>query len=630
MLLESLQIPVQALDNTFRASIAGIAGLVAGFTAGAVAAFKATEKWALELDGIQDVIGGTAKQAAAFNFVLRKSGTDTGTLTKGLTILGKGLVDAHGRLDTTGKALRDWGINVKDANGVLKDQGMLMGEISEKYNSFATQQERVNFLTEVFGRSGAELVDFFDTLAQEGGIDAVAEKVERLGLAIDPGRYEQFNRNLEELKLIGLGLAVGFTEKVMPALEGFLELLSDPNLTLGSFLQETDEFIGGLIDDLGTSIDNWIAGGGPEELSEKIVSWVEKLGDGEGSKSKILAGAQHLMDAMVKAVGEIDWAAIGEAIDEKTAETINKHDWKASGDSFGDAIERLFTTDLESRVQLDDQWLLRLALPGVYVLTTFFQTSSTGQAIKDAVVNWFTGAVGEENIDAFSRMFTTISTKISEFVTTTIATMATWRANFSQIFLTGGQLAANNLTMGFAPAAGMLLGRLSSLGVEINTKLRDIAKTFFQRALAWTQQAVQGFENGKQRILSAVQELRDSINTILRGIIRSITISVNASMPNWLANMLDVGGGGGGGGTTGGGTTGGGSRPGPKRRASGGPVIAGQSYQVAEFFQPEVFRPNVNGRVEPMQPQLVAIDEDRLATVFGRVLGVQLQKAGWR
>ena len=36
------------------------------------------------------------------------------------------------------------------------------------------------------------------------------------------------------------------------------------------------------------------------------------------------------------------------------------------------------------------------------------------------------------------------------------------------------------------------------------------------------------------------------------------------------------------------------------RRASGGPVIAGQPYSVAEFSRPERFVPAVNGRIEPM------------------------------
>lgn len=177
--------------------------------------------WARKLDGVQDVMGGTTKQAAAFNFVLQKSGTDVSQFTNGMTILEKGLVDAEGKLDLTGKKLAEFGINALETNGAVKDQASLVEEISNKYNHFGTQQERVNFLTEVFGKSGAGLIDFFDTLANEGGLDATTEKVEKFGLAIDPAKYETFTRNIEEIKLAGQGLAITFIDKLMPALDDF-------------------------------------------------------------------------------------------------------------------------------------------------------------------------------------------------------------------------------------------------------------------------------------------------------------------------------------------------------------------------------------------------------------------------
>lgn len=55
-------------------------------------------------------------------------------------------------------------------------------------------------------------------------------------------------------------------------------------------------------------------------------------------------------------------------------------------------------------------------------------------------------------------------------------------------------------------------------------------------------------------------------------------------------------------------------------RASGGPVIAGQTYNVAEFFQPERFTPTASGRVDPIrngQQEVVArIDEEKLVRLF--------------
>ena len=171
------------------------------------------------MDSLQDITGITNKQAAALNFTLHKSGVEVDKLNTGMTILGKELITANGELDTSGKKLAEFGINALDVNGNLKDQASLFTEISNKYNSLGTQTERVNLLTEIFGKSGAGLIDVFDTLANEGGLDKVTEKVEKLGLVIDPAKYEKFQRNLEEIKLAGLGLAITFVDWLMPALE---------------------------------------------------------------------------------------------------------------------------------------------------------------------------------------------------------------------------------------------------------------------------------------------------------------------------------------------------------------------------------------------------------------------------
>jgi hypothetical protein len=275
--LEKLTLPLDVADKAFNI---GVGAAVAGVTAlvGAMgAAVNATFKWAGELDSIQDIIGGTNSEAAALNFTLRKSGTSTETFTKSMTILNKGLVKADGSLDTIGTGLAKWGINVKDVNGKLKTQQQLISDVSKKYNEFGTQQERVNFLTETFGRGGAEMIDFFDTLAAEGGIDAVTKKVEGMGLVIDPARYENFTRSLEELKMVGLGLAVGFTEKVMPAFEKFMGIVTDPNLTfgekVGALAESASQFVNTWFGELKTKWDeiNW------DEVTAKIAAKIDGL-----------------------------------------------------------------------------------------------------------------------------------------------------------------------------------------------------------------------------------------------------------------------------------------------------------------------------------------------------------------
>src|SRR5690349_18061091 len=393
MLLEALELPTKMTG----ALVGGAA--IGAITAAVGVAVKATEDWAMELDSIGDVMGGTATDAAALNFVLRKSGTDTGSFTQGLTILSKGLVTFDGKLDTTGKALKNWGIDVKDANGNLKDQTTLIGDISAKYDSFSTQQERVNFLTEVFGKSGAGLVDFFDTLAGEGGIDAVTKKVEQLGLVLDPDRYEQFNRNLEEMKLVGLGLAVGFTEKLMPAFESISKwALTEGIPALTAF---------------GSSIGDAFKDGGVLGVADVLLDEFDKIDWGEISTT------------LINGINSIDWSQAGmdfsslvTRISESLSGAFEDFDWMGLGNSLASGLNNfiggMFGTD-EAGLQ------------------TIVQTQL--DEISIALTDWANGApssldaLDEGFVTAFETMFATIKTTNATRLAEIQADFATWGTN---------------------------------------------------------------------------------------------------------------------------------------------------------------------------------------------------------
>jgi hypothetical protein len=520
-------------------------------------------------------MGVTDKTAAALNFTLRKSGTATDVLTRGMTILEKGLVKADGTLDTTGKALKTWGINVLDVNGKLKDQGVLINDISERYSQFSTQQEKVNFLTEVFGKSGANLIDFFDTLAQEGGIDAVTKKVEAFGLAIDPNRYEQFSRSLEELKLIGLGLAVQFTEKVMPVLEKFLGWFTTfaQNPDPKKALHDIDNFISGILDEMLAQVDVWLANGGPEELSDKVISWIDDLGTGPDTSIRSISAAQRLFDALVKAFKEIDWSGIGTAIDEKITDAINSLDWAGAGDTFGTS--------------------LGTALTGEIPVMMVNQQPAAVTAIGQGITNWFIAAAGPGNIAAFDALEDAITANIRTALLGSFGKISNQFSGPQQTFMNIGYAMVNSLTAGFLGTIGNFYAAVYQFGVSLDPKLREIAKTFFNRALHWTQQMIAGFKSGLGGLLGAISSMVGEINAILKKIITSFTISLK------LPSIL--GGGSTSTGTTGGsstGTIGGGAgTPKPKPKASGGAVIAGQDYIVGEFG-PERFVPDRNGRIE--------------------------------
>ena len=256
MLLEKLVIPIGFDTGLLMAGIDAVTGLITG-------AVERTQEWTEGMDALGDVTGMSEDKLAAWSFVAKKAGVEISDLSNATTIMAKGLLDSTGELSTTGKALQDFGIDVLDAGGNVRDQSALMDEIGKKYAEFGTQTERVDFLTNIFGRSGAKLVDVFDTMANEGGIDQVKKKVEALGLVLDPTQYEEFQRNLNEVDLTFTGLANAFTGPLLPGatslLETFTKWIQSPWVAEG--IANIGEKLGVLASDIAAGIDtgNWDA-----------------------------------------------------------------------------------------------------------------------------------------------------------------------------------------------------------------------------------------------------------------------------------------------------------------------------------------------------------------------------------
>jgi hypothetical protein len=530
--LETLTLPLNVADQAFNT---GIKAAVAGVTAlvGAMGvAVKATFDWANDLDKLGDVMGGTNKDLAALNFVARKSGVSIDSLSRGVVILEKGLVKADGSLDTTGKALKDFGVDVLDVNGNVKDQTALMGEIAKKYSSFATQQEKVNFLTEIFGRSGAELIDFFDTLAAEGGIDKVAEKVEALGLAIDPNRYEQFNRNLEEMKLIGLGLAVGFTEHIMPAFEAVSKwVMTDGIPALKDFGREVKDAFdkGGLL-------------GVADMLLDKFdgIDW------------------STVSTAIVDGVNSIDWSQAGidfsafvQRVGESIGAALSEFDWLAVGNSLGSGLNNfiagaLFGTD-EAGLQ------------------TIVQTNLA--AIDQEFANWAAGM--PSNLDSLDEGINGAVNRALDAALATVQSRLAESSGFIRSWaMSNAPAAMSGLTISLPPVIGAAMTLLNS---QLESKIGDIAKALFNGGVRWANQAAAGFLNNMGAVIGAVQTIVDEINAILKKIITSFTFTFN----------LGGSGGSGGGGNTGGG---GGNHPPPTSNGGGGNLcfVAGTLVTLAD------------------------------------------------
>lgn len=358
MILEKLVIPIGFDMGLLLEGVKAIEGLISG-------AIDRTQQWAEDMDALGDVTGMSTDKLAAWSFVTKKAGLDGDTFTTAVTMMSKGLLDSEGELSTTGKALQDFGVDVLDAGGKVRDQSELMNDIAKRYAEFGTQTERVDFLTNVFGRSGAKLVDVFDTLSKEGGIDQVKKKVESLGLVLDPDQYEEFQRNLNEVDLTFTGLANAFTGPLLSGAEKLLQTFTawvqSPWVADG--IRKIGETLGTLVTDIANRdwsklwgdiqnllpnldpvaltqrFEDWIASVDWNQISTTFAIWIMTV-DWAGATKAAIDSTVNILQALIDLVGRTNWSLLGDAIKSALTGIFRDGIGKALADAWiGAAVE---------------------------------------------------------------------------------------------------------------------------------------------------------------------------------------------------------------------------------------------------------------------------------------------------
>jgi hypothetical protein len=217
----------------------------------------------------------------------------------------------------------------------------------------------------------------------------------------------------------------------------------------------------------------------------------------------------------------------------------------------------------------------------------------------------------------FKKVVDTVIKKLGELGTWIETNLPSWLQTFEDVFT--GKTSISSVIEEGATTAGTKFGEFIDkfFGIEnmdkakeggksIGRTIVDAVSNFFASATG-----VDKF-GGLQNWIAAldnylIKEAKRLGNDFVTTLQKALQGAIGISATNPGRNVM--------GGNT---TTSGGGGGGNKGRASGGPVIAGQSYNVAEFYKPEVFTPNTSGRIDNKQETRVSVDIDynRLAKVF--------------
>src|SRR5512139_4128887 len=224
-----IQNALSGIGTVAKVAAAGAVAAIGAVSGAAIAGVAAFNSWAGELDSIGDVLGTTADESAALAVAIGRVGGDVQGITGQMARLVNGLEDTKGKLGPAGKLLNDMGVAFRNVKGEMLPATEILTAVADKIAAMPDGLEKTRVMTELFGKSGKDLSDTMNALAN-GGLKAAEDRARALGLAIgDEGvdKSIQFGKSFETLKMALQGVAVSIGNTIMPVLVPLIQKFAE-------------------------------------------------------------------------------------------------------------------------------------------------------------------------------------------------------------------------------------------------------------------------------------------------------------------------------------------------------------------------------------------------------------------
>lgn len=211
-------------QQSVRSSFSGAQVAIVGF--GAVAAIaiskgiKATQDWAAGVRTLQRVTGDTAESTSALAGAGALLNLDVAKLNTGFGVFAKNV--------TTGnKALDEYGVKTKDANGNTLGFNEILANASDQFQTLQPGIEQTGFAMRLFGRSGKEMIPILQKGSE--GMQELYDRAEAAGLVMSQGTLDaskELSVAQRELGLAVKGASIQIGSAFLPVLEGITTALT--------------------------------------------------------------------------------------------------------------------------------------------------------------------------------------------------------------------------------------------------------------------------------------------------------------------------------------------------------------------------------------------------------------------
>lgn len=210
-----------SVDSAF-AKLTGIGSILGGIGAG------------LSVAGVATFIKGVADSGDAMNDLSQRTGFAVESLSKYQyaaklsDLTNEQLESSLGKLNksigSNSDAFGKIGINLKDSQGKLKGNAVVLEEVADKFSKMEDGAQKAAIAQELFGKSGAQMIPFLNQGKE--GLAAMGKEAERLGLVMSSdlaAKSARLNDSLDTMGAMFNAVRINVGGALIPMLAGLAE-----------------------------------------------------------------------------------------------------------------------------------------------------------------------------------------------------------------------------------------------------------------------------------------------------------------------------------------------------------------------------------------------------------------------
>ncbi|WP_141233355.1 hypothetical protein [Lysobacter antibioticus] len=221
--MKQLEKAAHSLGRSIGSSItSNLAGMAAGFLSlqAGLQFFKGVIDQADKIDEMSAKLKISTEMLSGLGYAAKLSGTDLETLDGAIVKISRNMAEALDKNSKSAALFKALGISVTDAAGKLRSVDAVLPEIADRFAALNNQTLETSLAMELAGRSGADLLEFFNRGSQ--GLRSLREEAASIGAIISPEEAERaaaFKDELDRLVSLIQGAGRRIASEFLPQLE---------------------------------------------------------------------------------------------------------------------------------------------------------------------------------------------------------------------------------------------------------------------------------------------------------------------------------------------------------------------------------------------------------------------------